>query len=217
MVNVLRADRQSDRLEVCNTIILAVSTLAVAWCSYQAALWNGIQTFKLAESNKYSRLAQQKLIQSGQNKGMEEAVMITFINAALSKDSVKMNYILRGVRPELANILSNWKSHAFGTTAGPLNPMVMPEYEAIMEKRLAESENMSEQAALMFSSAQIANLNGDRYSLFTVLFSMVLFLGAITTKLARIHVRLLLTIVSAIICLGSLVLIVTNMPIAHKG
>jgi hypothetical protein len=213
----LNTSRHAEKLEVYNTILLAIATLAVAWCSYQAALWNGIQTFKLAESNKYSRLAQQKLIQSGQNKGMEEAVMITFINAAFNKDSVKMNYILRGVRPELANILSNWKSHAFETTASPLNPMVMPEYEAIMEKRLAESENMSEQAALMFSSAQIANLNGDRYSLFTVLFSMVLFLGAITTKLARIHVRLLLTIISAIICLGSLVLIFTNMPIAHKG
>jgi hypothetical protein len=45
MVNDANIDRDRDRLEVYNTIMLAIATLAVAWCSYQASLWSGLQTF----------------------------------------------------------------------------------------------------------------------------------------------------------------------------
>jgi hypothetical protein len=38
MVDDANKDRERDRLEVYNTIMLAIATLAVAWCSYQAAL-----------------------------------------------------------------------------------------------------------------------------------------------------------------------------------
>ncbi|TMI86251.1 MAG: hypothetical protein E6H10_00485 [Bacteroidetes bacterium] len=218
MVNGPNIDRDRDRLEVYGTIVLAIATLAVAWCSYQSTLWNGIQTFRLAESNKYSRLAQQKLIQSGQNKAMEEGVIINFVDAVLSKDQTKIDYIIGGVRPELANILSNWlQSHPLESASAPRHPMIMPEYEAIMGQRLDESQKMSEKAEETFRTAQVANLNADRYSLFTVLFSLVLFLGAITTKLVRINVRLIITLLSAIICVGGLIVVFFYLPVAHLG
>jgi hypothetical protein len=218
MVNESNIDRDRDRLELYNTIMLAIATLAVAWCSYQAALWNGIQTFRLAESNKYSRLAQQTLIQSGQNKAMEEAVIINFVDAVLNKNQSRIDYIIKGVRPELASILSHWlQSNPLETDSAPRHPMVMPEYEELMGKRMEESGKMSLQAEEAFKAAQTANLNGDRYSLLTVLLSMVMFLGAITTKLVRINVRLMLTIISAIICIGVLIVVFFYMPVAHKG
>jgi len=202
---------------VYNTILLAVATLAVAWCSYQATMWNGIQTFRLAESNKYSRLAQQTLIQSGQTKAMEEVVIINFIEAAFEKDQRKVDYILRGVRPELANILSNWlKSHPFEKASAPHHPMVMPEYETLMGKRVEESQKMSAKAQGMFDAAQRANANADTYSLLTVTLSMVMFLGAITTKLVRTGPRFVLTLLSAIIFVGVLIFIFFVLPVAHR-
>ena len=211
-------DRYQNKLEGFNTILLAIATLAVAWCSYQAALWSGIQTFRLAESNKYGRLAQQKMIQSGQNKAMEEGAIITFVNAAFDGDTNKVNYILKGLRPELATILSNWlKSNPFEKSSAARNPMLLPEYQGIMETRMKESEDLSAKGTEMFKQAQQANLNGDTYSLLTVMFSMVMFLGAITTRLVRLAPLLMLTVISVIICVGSLILVLFNMPIAHKG
>ena len=218
MENLVNIDRRRDGLEIYNTIILAIATLAVAWCSYQSTLWNGIQTFRLAESNKYSRLAQQKLIQSGQNKAMEEGVIINFVDAVLNKDQRKIDYILKGVRPEMANVLSNWlQSHPLDSASAPRHPMVMPEYEAIMGQRLDESQKVSEKADESFKAAQVANLTSDRYSLLTVLFSMVLFLEAITTKLARINVRVVISLLSAIICIGALIVLFFYFPLAHLG
>jgi len=218
MGNDANIDHNWDRLEVYNTIILAIATLAVAWCSYQGTLWNGAQTFGLAESNKYSRLAQQKLIQSGQNKAMEEAVIINFVDAVLNNNQRKIDYILKGVRPEMARVLSDWlQSHPLDSTSAPRHPMAMPEYEAIMGQRVSESEKMSEKAGEAFTSAQVANLNADRYSLLTVLFSMVLFLEAIMTKFARLNVRVVVTLLSAIICIGGLIVLFFYFPLARLG
>src|SRR5205085_133793 len=55
-----KLERMRNRVEINNTIILAIATLAITWCSYQSNLWSGIQTFKLAEANKLNRLAQGK-------------------------------------------------------------------------------------------------------------------------------------------------------------
>src|SRR6476659_7130860 len=94
-------------LEIYNTIILAIATLSVAWCSYQSALWNGIQTFRLADSNKYGRLAQQKAIQAGQKIAMDEAVIITFTDAVLNKNQQRIDFILKGTG-ELSRVMSLW-------------------------------------------------------------------------------------------------------------
>jgi hypothetical protein len=211
-------NEEQNRLEVYNTVLLAIATLAVAWCSYQGTLWSGIQTFRLAESNKYGRLSQQTMIQSGQSKAMEEAMMIDFINAAFNADDRKLNYILRGVRPELAHILSQWiQKRPFENESAPRHPMMMPEYDSLMQKRVSEAEKMSEQGQGLFTSAQQANLASDTYSLLTVIFSAVMFLGAITTKLVRNKPRLILTLVSLLLSLAGLIFIFFQLPVAVRG
>ena len=130
-----KLDRNRNRLEINNTLILSIATLAITWCSYQSNLWNGIQTFNLAESNKFGRKAQQQAIQSGQRKAMDEAIIITFVEDAFYKREDKIKYILRGVRPELSKILSDWmQMHPFENPSAPFHPMVMPGYENLMEK-----------------------------------------------------------------------------------
>jgi len=217
-MNNIHADRDRNRLEVYNTIILGIATLAVAWCSYQNTLWSGNQTFRLAESNKYSRLAQQTLIRSGQTEAMEETLIIEFVAAAFDRNQRKTDYILKGIRPELSIILSNWLgSHPFENNAAPRHPMVMPEYKALRGKRIEESEKLTAKANEAFDEAQKANTNADRYSLLSVMFSMVMFLGAITTKLVRIQLQFTLTLISAIICIAMLALTLFYMPVAARG
>jgi hypothetical protein len=218
MPNSLNTAKQKARLEIYNTIILAVATLCAAWCSYQGSLWNGIQTFRLADSNKYSRLAQQTLIRSDQAKTMEESAIISFMDAVFDKDKKRIDYVLKGVRPELSNVLSEWMQHdPFNDSTAPRNPMTMPGYVELMKKRTEESEKLSEKASEAFDGGSKANLTSDNYSFLTVMFSTVMFLSAITTKLVRPQARFLLLVVSALICAAVLLLTIVTMPIAHRG
>ena len=208
---------RANRLQVINTLILAIATLAITWCSYQGVLWNGIQTFKLGDSNKFARLAQQKTIVTGQNRAMDEAILIGFVRAAIEKKQDIVDYSLRGVRPELSKIMSAWLSSSpFENPTAYPHPMAMPEYIELMKKDMAEADKLSQQAEGSRNEAQKANNNSDNYSLLTVVFSMVMFLGAITSKIAPPRLSLLNTIAAGIICTGALVFVFFIMPIAIK-
>jgi len=218
MSNVLNTEKQKARLEIYNTVILAIATLCAAWCSYQGSLWNGIQTFRLADSNKYARLSQQILIRSDQAKTMEETAIITFMDAAFDKDKRRIDYILKGLRPEISKILSEWiQLNPFNDSTAPRNPMTMPGYVELMKRRTDESEKMSDKASEAFDSGNKANRISDTYGFLTVMFGTVMFLTAITTKLVRLQPRLFLVVISALICMAVLLLTVFTMPVAHRG
>jgi hypothetical protein len=209
--------RKLDKLQVTNTLILAIATLAITWCSYQGVLWNGVQTFKLGDSNKFARLSQEKTIVTGQNRAMDEAILIGFVKAAIEKNKQIVNYSLRGVRPELSKIMSEWlSSRPFEDSTAYPHPMAMPEYLELMKKDMAEADTLSHQAEESRNEAQKANSNSDNYSLLTVVFSMVMFLGAITSKIAPSRLGLLNTIAAGVICTGALVLVFFVMPIATR-
>ncbi len=44
-------ERLKHSIELATAIIISLSTIASAWCAYQATLWGGIQTFRLSEVN----------------------------------------------------------------------------------------------------------------------------------------------------------------------
>jgi hypothetical protein len=210
-------DRLRDKLQVINTLILAVATLAITWCSYQSVLWNGIQTFKLADSNKFARLAQQKTIVTGQNRAIDEAIIINFVKAAVEKKQDIVDYSLRGLRPEMSNLMAAWlSSRPFENHAAYAHPLAMPEYKELLKKDMAEAERSTQQAEESKDAALEANNNSDNYSLLTVVFSMVMFLGAITSKIVRLRPGIAGIIVAGIICLGALIFVFFQMPIASR-
>lgn len=212
-----KRDRLRNKLEVSNTLILAVATLAITWCSYQNVLWNGIQTFRLGDSNKFARLAQQKTILTGQNRAMDEGIIISFVNAVIEKKQNIIDHALRGIRPELSRIMSAWlSSRPFENPSAFPHPMAMPEYLELVNKDMAEADNYSHQAEEARNAAQQANRNSDNYSLLTVVFGMVMFLGAVTSKITRVSLSFPAIIAAGIICLGALIFVFFQLPIASK-
>jgi len=217
LTNDHKLDRNRNRLEINNTLILAIATLAITWCSYQSNLWNGIQTFNLAQANMFSRDAQEQALESGQRKQMDEAIIITFYDDVFYKKEDKIKHILRGVRPELSKIMSEWKeSNPFVNPSTPFHPMAMPGYKELIEKDMAETKSIRSKSEIAFEKAIRANTVSDRYSLLTVIFSMVMFLAAIGAKITRIRLSFTLIVVSGLVCIGVLILLFLYMPIATK-
>ena len=212
-----RTDRLRDKLEVSNTLILAIATLAITWCSYQGVLWNGIQTFKLGDSNKFARLAQQKTIITGQNRAMDEGIIIAFVNAMIEKRQKIIDNAFRGIRPELSKIISEWlSSRPFENPTAFPHPMAMPEYIELVKKDMAEADKYSRQAEEAKNAAQEANRNSDNYSLLTVVFGMVMFLGAITSKIERLSLSFTAIAAAGIICIVALIFLFFQLPIATR-
>ena len=210
-----KLERTKNRLQINNTLLLAIATLAVTWCSYQSNLWNGIQTFKLAESNNYNRYANQMLIDMGQHTDMDVSIILNFANAVFEKNEKKIQYMLKGVRSELRELFSEWMAlKPLENPAAPMNPTLMPAYQKILKDRIGQSRSLEAIADKLWKEADYANRNSDKYSLLTVIFSMIMFLGAIGTKITHIRLSFGLILLSGIICIIILAVLFFYMPLA---
>ena len=126
--------------------------------------------------------------------------------------------MLKGLRPELSKILSDWMQlNASNDSTAYRNPMLTPAYLELMKTRTNESEKMSVKAAEAFDGGNKANSISHTYSFLAVMFSTVMFLSAITTKLVRPLASFLLLVISALICLAVLLMTIFSMPIAQRG
>lgn len=212
-----KLDRIRSRLEINNALILSIATLSITWCSYQGTLWDGIQTFKLAESNKCNRLAQETKLLAVQQKAMDEGVVINFVHQVVEEKTNNLDFYLQRLRPELANVLHAWvASKPLENPAAPPHPMATEEYKALMKKEMAEADSLLAIADDYWDQAEKANTYSDRYSLFTVVFSMVMFLGAITTKMTHIRLSFTLIVASGCICILILVFLFISLPVARE-
>jgi hypothetical protein len=200
--------KQSKRLEISSTVLLALATLAVTWCTYQSALWNSAQTFRLAEFNLHSRLAQQYAGIANMRKELDAAVAIDFLNAVIEKRQQRVSYYLTRTRPDFRSILQKWiDMDPINNQDAPAHPLAMQEYEALMHALMVSSDSAAGKAQITWQQARKANSISDRYVLTTVVFSLVMFLGAVSTKLSHIQTsRLTMIIAGSIYFLTLLVL-----------
>jgi len=206
---------QRTRLEVIGTVLLSVASLAVAWCTYQSTLWNGEQDFRMAEANFSYRRANEFTVLAAQRRERDESITLSFVNAVIENRQDKINYYLQRSRTQLSYILSDWlKTNPLQNSNAPVNPLEMPAYQQLMQASKLSSDSTMAQAEALWLEAKKNNTSSDIYTLFTVIFSLVMFICGVSTKLTRIKVAYTSLIFASSIFLLTLILLIVTMPVA---
>ena len=113
--------------------------------------------------------------------------------------------------------MSAWlSSRPFDNPSAFAHPMAMPEYLELLKKDMADADKYTHQAEVAKGVALEANNNSDNYSLLTVVFGMVMFLGAVTSKIENLRLDFAATIAAGIICMVALIFLFFQMPIASR-
>src|SRR5215470_12315727 len=81
---ILRAveERPSERrrwVEITCAIVLSLATMASAWCAYQATLWSGVQTFRLAAASRAGRESTEQHLAALQGRAFDAQMLIAFL------------------------------------------------------------------------------------------------------------------------------------------
>ena len=177
ILQAVEKDQRRRWVEIVSAIVLSVATTASAWCAYQATLWSGVQTFRLAAANKASRDASAANLAAMQARSFEGTMLIAYLEARTrgNKDLEKLLY--DRFRPETRDALVAWlKTDPLHNPKAPLSPFKMKEYvQPEMEEAAIQSKQFEEKHA----AALEANHTSDAYVLQTVLFASVLFFGGI--------------------------------------
>ncbi|OOP56356.1 MAG: hypothetical protein AYP45_09915 [Candidatus Brocadia carolinensis] len=204
-------ERLKHFIELATTIILALATIASAWCAYQATRWGGIQTFRLSTVNALGRKSSEDTIRAGQMRTMDAILFVEYLKGKQRHKDSLADFFFDRFRPELKQAIAAWlATKPFQNDQAPPHPFVMEEYRLEPEQ---EAKRLSEEAAQKFEEAKQANENSDKYIMLTVLFASVLFFGGVSTQFENSSYRIAMLAIGAFVLSVALVLLVSY-PVA---
>jgi hypothetical protein len=201
-----RPDRLERMLELGAVVLMSITTLATAWCGYQAARWSGEQSQSYARASATRIKAQQQSTLGGQLRIGDALLFNGWLNARDAGDERLTRTYARRFRPEFRPAFEAWVADP---SAAP-GPQYLPQYKPASERRAAELDH---EADGLYKEGTDAKSNDDHYILSTVFFAAVLFFAGISLRLLWRPLRVAVLGMAAALLFGGLIFVLT-LPIA---
>lgn len=182
--------RRERRFEVFATALLAFAALATAWCSFQASLWDGIQSSNYSQASAARTEAAEKHTEGNQYRLADLSVFENFIDASFTGNTDLADFYRSRFSDQLEPAYQAWVALDPQTNPdAPTSPLVMPEYQSPPEE---QARDLTERAEERFAAGEAANGYSDTYTASTLFFAAALFFAAISERFDYRRVRLVL-------------------------
>lgn len=194
---------KAEWLEIVAAVLLALATVASAWCAYQAARWGSQESleFNLATATRVHAAEADDLADT--EKDIDVETFVIYVQAKLSGNEEEILYIKKHVfRDEFKAAVEAWEAlDSAGNPDTPDTPFEMPDY---LNENARESMRLEAEAVAYSEKAKEAIHNSDFYIMLTVLFASVLFFGGICTKFQTHGVKIAVLLMGIILFLSTL-------------
>ena len=168
-------------------IVLAMAALATAWSSYQASLWDGIQSSNYTQASAARTDSDQRRTEANQFRLADLTVIENWIDATIDGDAPLADFYFNRFREEFQPAFDAWIAlDPLDNPDAPASPLGMAEY--VLADDL-ESDELREHAQELFFEGEAANSISDTYTLTTLLFAVSLFFAAISERFDYHRVR----------------------------
>jgi hypothetical protein len=204
-------DRAERRLELGAVLLLAFTTLATAWCGYQAARWSGEQSQHYARASATRIKSQQAATRAGQLR-IDDLLYFNGWLDARQSGNARLAAIYRGrFRPEFVPAFRAWVAqHPFTNRAAIPGPLYMPQYRSA---DLTRSAALDAAADRLYREGTAAKSSDDKYILSTVFFAAVLFFAGISLRVDWRPLRIAVLGMALALLVGGAAFVLT-LPVA---
>jgi hypothetical protein len=192
-------------------LLLALTTLATAWCGYQATRWSGEQSQHFARASATRIKAQQAATRAGQLRIDDLLYFNGWLDARQSGDRRLEAIYRRRFRPEFVPAFRAWiAQRPFTNPRAIPGPLYVPQYRSA---DLVRSAKLDAAADTLYKQGTDAKTNDDRYVLATVFFAAVLFFAGISLRLDWWPLRVAILGMALALLVGGTVFVLT-LPVA---
>jgi hypothetical protein len=168
-------------LELGAVLLLAVATLATAWCGYQAAGWSGDLSERFSDASTTRMQAVQASTHAGQHRIDDLLYFNHWLDARESGNDELAAIYRRRFRPEFVPAFDAWIAQRPFRDSGAIpGPLYMPEYRSAEQARSVELHAAADEH---HEHGTRAKVYADRYILATVFMAAVLFFAGISLRL----------------------------------
>jgi hypothetical protein len=203
-----RSRASGRRWEFLVVVVLGLSALATAWSSYQASLWDGIQSRNYTQASGARTDAAQQRSAGNQFRIADLTVFENYIDAVLTGNDEVAQFYRDRFRGEFAVAFNAWQAlDPLNDPSAPTTPLAMPEYQLAAD---AEALRLEERADALFTAGENANRDSDSYTLTTLLFAAALFFAAIADRFDFTRTRIILLSLAAFGLVAGVIIALTQ-------
>ena len=197
--------RLSGVRETIVVIVLSVTAVLTAWCGFESSKWGGEMSiaFSKASSARIEAARQTGIANAARQADL--SIWGVYVQARAQGDAALARYVEQRFTDHFRVAYNAWITQG-EPTSGPFR---MAEY---VPPGTAEAVAADQRADSRFADALEFNQRGDDYSLLTVLFALILFFAAASTRLGRSRSQWIL-IGLAITCLIAAAIVLATFPI----
>jgi hypothetical protein len=181
-----RAGR-TRRLEFISTLLLSAATVLTSWSAYQSSRWSGDQATEFSQASASRTESVRASTLAGQQTIADVSVFTAWLTAADEGHVHLADLLASRFRGEFKVAFEAWEATSPLTNpSAPATPFALPQYESASTQ---EATHLEARASSQFNAATEANGRADDYVLMTLLFSLVLFFGAISTRFELVAIQ----------------------------
>jgi hypothetical protein len=183
-------------IEFMTVVVLAVATLGAAWCAYQVTRWNSTESEAARDATNDRIDASRQFGLATQKVSYDASIISQYAQAYAAGDQKLLDFIRKNlVRPDFAPVLNEWEQQL--QSGAPVNANLF-QSESYLQQQFAAANADDAKAGVATAKSEDASVNGDAYTVNTLLMAAALFLAGVTTSLKTNLVRILLLGVAAL-------------------
>ena len=196
-------------LEILEVGLLAVVAIVTAFSGFQAAKWDGRQSFLYGHSSRYRFEADAATTTGDQRLAFDAGIFTAWLQAHSVGNTNLEASLIKRMTPEYRVAFDAWlQTDPFVNPAAPTGPGVMSQYK---NPDLEQAAKLNAAASAAFDAGTKARETGEKYVRDTVLFAMVLFLVAIAQRMKDKNLRTSVNAVGLILA-GFAIFSVVRLP-----
>ncbi len=173
--------------EVVAAILMALSTLSTAWCSFQTSKWNGKSSDHMATASRLEQKASILHMQGNQAMMVHAQIFMELMDARMQGNDKLFEFYHARLSPEMRKAYDAWlEEKPFENPKAPPHPFdpkyYTPRFAEEVRQAAAEAGNHTQEA-------RRTGVIGAKYLSNTVLLAAVLFFAGTAGKFHQRRVR----------------------------
>jgi hypothetical protein len=183
-------------------IVLSITAVLTAWCGYESSQWSGEMSIAFTEaSNARIEAARQTGVANAARQA-DLSIWGVYLQARAQGDTTLARYVEQRFTDHFRVAYQAWIAEGESTNG----PFKMKEY---VPPGTTEAAAADQRADSRFAEALRFNKYGDNYTILTVLFALVLFFAAASTRLGSPRAQWILLAVAIVFLIASTVVLAT--------
>jgi hypothetical protein len=181
-------------------IVLSITAVLTAWCGFESSKWGGEMSIAFSQASSARIEAARQAGAANAARQADLSIWGVYVQARAQRDTALARYVEQRFTDHFRVAYRAWIAQG-EPTQGPFR---MKEY---VPPGTTEAAAADERADRRFADALLFNQRGDNYTILTVLFALVLFFAAASSRLGRPRVqRILIGVAIAFLIAGILIL-----------